>query len=57
MQMVMLHSPEKLLGFAGPRINFCLDFPDCKCDYIKDVYCSNVCFVGRGMWTGDFCGD
>ena len=34
-----------------------LHFPDFKHDYIKEVYRSDMCFVGRGLRTSDFRGD
>ena len=51
-------SPWKLLGFWRMENKFGLIFLILK-DYtcIRKIYRSNMCFVGHGLRTGNFCGN
>ena len=47
----------KTLGLLLDRAWIWLGIPGFKHDYLKEVYQSDVCFVGCGLRTGDFHGD
>ena len=47
----------KTFGLLLDQAWICLDFPDFKHDYIKEVYRSDMCFAGPGLQTGDFHSD